>query len=270
MWSEEQYEEYLFLYMEGELGEKETEELAAFWKQHPERAADIKDWEDARLIPEPDRLFPEKDSLLRKEKQKGPVIIHYRLVAAAAVLLLLAMVYYNRNPSIQQVALETEQALPVTETAAQRKVTETPVLRPPAGRSAGRSPEVSPSSRKTAAVPGISRKETPENISPMVPLRLALLPEPPTRPELQRAAFPQLEEPEEKTLSGEGGEGYTEPRGVMRLLAWGKERKKNTNIIQENIETHTHRLQDIGSFFQNMELSIVFANREIVIDFKKP
>lgn len=95
MVNRENYEEYMMLYVDGELDEAGEQALHAFVAAHPDLQAELAAYESCRLQPEEQLVFGDKDALL-----KQPVAVASRRSvpkswwaygAAAGLVLLLAL-----------------------------------------------------------------------------------------------------------------------------------------------------------------------------------
>lgn len=94
MVNKDNYEEYMMLYVDGELNDAAQQALVSFIEQHPEFAVEFRLYKQICMQPDRSQVFPDKDSLL----QPVPAVRAIRLdnwktySAAAAVLLLVVFV----------------------------------------------------------------------------------------------------------------------------------------------------------------------------------
>jgi hypothetical protein len=101
------YEEYMLLHTDGELGEAEVKELMDFIKVHPDLSEELERFRSVKLAPDMTMVYPFKGELLRKEQLKTiamPRNWMYYGAAAGVALLVLVMLPWNRQPNNNNVA----------------------------------------------------------------------------------------------------------------------------------------------------------------------
>lgn len=86
----ENYEEYMLLYADGELGKEEEQELLAFVAEHPQLQAELNAYAATRLQPDTGIVFADKESLLKTEGGSSRAIWpgNWKTYAAAASVIL--------------------------------------------------------------------------------------------------------------------------------------------------------------------------------------
>jgi hypothetical protein len=130
MVTKENYEEYLLLYADGELGGQEEKELLAFIAQHPELQKELDAYKAARLSPDTDVVFKDKQKLLRPtvdiaaptvdklkptvDRKTIPFDRRWLYAAAACIAGILVFVAIDRNGNepVNPMAKVTEQPQP--------------------------------------------------------------------------------------------------------------------------------------------------------------
>ncbi|GAO45295.1 hypothetical protein [Flavihumibacter petaseus] len=94
------YESYFVRYHDDELNNEEKAATELFVYQNPECQPDFELIQQCRLMPEKTIVFPDKQSLYRKEKKAGATVIGLWVrIAVAAILLLLAGLYWLKPGS---------------------------------------------------------------------------------------------------------------------------------------------------------------------------
>lgn len=148
----ENYEEYMVMYIDGELGKAQEQELMSFLYEHPELQQELAAFSMTKMIPDEGDTYSRMDSLLKDEPGGGKVIAFggwrtYRAAAgiAAAILLGVAAIWMREDDKdMQQVAVNATngqheqhiikqpeggvQAPPVTPIAKATPVDEAPVI----------------------------------------------------------------------------------------------------------------------------------------------
>ena len=81
-------EEWLILYHDNELSSKEISSVETFISQNPQLKKELEYFGKIKLQPETDIIFPDKQSLYRKEEKVPVIPFRWWKIAAAAVLLL--------------------------------------------------------------------------------------------------------------------------------------------------------------------------------------
>lgn len=116
------YEEYLVLYADGELGEAEQKELLAFISQHPELKAEMDMYAATKLVPDEAIVYSGKEQLMKPITAKRTISLRSWWVygaAAASVVLFIAIGLNNRT--------EEQIVLPVATTHTEEKNIDTAV-----------------------------------------------------------------------------------------------------------------------------------------------
>jgi hypothetical protein len=117
------YEEYLLLYADGELGEAETKELLAFIDRHPELKAEMDMYAATKLVPDEAIVYNGKEQLLKKAPTTRTINFQNGWIygaAAACVLILLTIGLINRYTEISDSA-------PIAQTTTEEKNIDTAV-----------------------------------------------------------------------------------------------------------------------------------------------
>lgn len=103
----ENYEEYMILFADGELNAAEQQELLAFVKANPHLEAEMKAYAGAKLLPDTNMVFANKDALLKEEApKKGSIIINlrqwvaYGAAAGVAAVLLTVLLKWNGQKEV--------------------------------------------------------------------------------------------------------------------------------------------------------------------------
>lgn len=103
----ENYEEYMILFADGELNAAEQQELLAFVKANPHLEAEMKAYAGAKLLPDTNMVFANKDALLKEEaSKKGSIIINlrqwvaYGAAAGVAAVLLTVLLKWNGQKEV--------------------------------------------------------------------------------------------------------------------------------------------------------------------------
>lgn len=99
----ENYEEYMLLEADGELGEAERKVLYAFLEQHPELLKEMEMYMATKPVPDTQMVFANKEQLLKK--QGGSTIAfggRWMYAAAACVAALIAIIMWKRLPSTNE------------------------------------------------------------------------------------------------------------------------------------------------------------------------
>jgi hypothetical protein len=94
------YEEWLVLYMDNELTAEQRIAVEQFAAAHPAVQDDLRLFLQTKSVPEQNIVFPDKETLYRREEKTRP-IIWWRIAAAAAVLIAVvttAIVFLNKKP----------------------------------------------------------------------------------------------------------------------------------------------------------------------------
>jgi hypothetical protein len=84
--NDDNYEEYFLSYIDGELGANDRQSVEAFVRRYPSKGAELERIQQTLSQPDPAILFPDKESLYKKEARRLVISPWWR-VAAAAVLL---------------------------------------------------------------------------------------------------------------------------------------------------------------------------------------
>jgi hypothetical protein len=99
------YEQWLFSYIDNELTTEEVKDIERFIAEHPEVKTELGLLQKTKLQPEA-IVFPDKESLYRKEEKAKVVAIHWRRWAVAAALLIgistTAIVLFNSKSETVQ------------------------------------------------------------------------------------------------------------------------------------------------------------------------
>lgn len=82
------YEEWLLLYVDDELSQKERNDVEKFIAAHPEAKKELKVLIKTKSVPEESIVFPDKESLYRRAEKVRVISIRYWRAAAAAILIL--------------------------------------------------------------------------------------------------------------------------------------------------------------------------------------
>ncbi|WP_276502956.1 anti-sigma factor family protein [Terrimonas pollutisoli] len=93
------YEEWLVLYIDNELTPAQKIAVEEFIAAHPAIQLQLENLQKTKLQPET-IIFPDKESLYRKEEKVRVVAIHWRRIAVAAALLLVsstALIVFNKK-----------------------------------------------------------------------------------------------------------------------------------------------------------------------------
>ncbi len=77
------YEEYLMLYADGELPEKEQQVLLAFLEANPGLKQELRAIESARVVADSSLVYAHKSALLKEERRAIPILPIVRNIAAA-------------------------------------------------------------------------------------------------------------------------------------------------------------------------------------------
>ncbi|HXS38492.1 MAG TPA: hypothetical protein VN721_17445 [Flavipsychrobacter sp.] len=109
MVNKENYEEYLLLYVDGELNAEERQELEAFVKLHPELQDEVELYSLTRLTPDTAHIFPDKELLLKKEPVKRAINPKYlwSYGIAAGVAAILFITFWNKQKPQENVVITT-------------------------------------------------------------------------------------------------------------------------------------------------------------------
>lgn len=116
------YEEYLVLYADGELGEAELQELLAFISQHPELKAEMDMYAATKLVPDEAIVYSGKEQLMKNSVEKRTISLRSWWVygaAAASVILFIAIGFNNRT--------DEQTTLPIATTHTEEKSIDTAV-----------------------------------------------------------------------------------------------------------------------------------------------
>lgn len=88
---ESNYQDYFLSYTDDELNDKDRHMVEAFIALSPSKRLELERLRQTVSIPDPEIVFPDKDSLYKNEKHRR-VIVFYRLMAGAAAVLIAAVV----------------------------------------------------------------------------------------------------------------------------------------------------------------------------------
>lgn len=87
------YEEYLFRKIEGDLAGGESGEVESFMEEHPELQREMNAFTSTRLVADLSVVFPDKNSLKKRDGKVAVMYVRYALaIAVAACLMLIIMI----------------------------------------------------------------------------------------------------------------------------------------------------------------------------------
>lgn len=93
----ENYEEYIMLYIDGELNKADEKDLIDFLKKYPEKQQELDAFETVKLIPDTSQVYEGKESLLKKS---APIIISFKqwwlYGAAAGIIAIIFLMNFQK------------------------------------------------------------------------------------------------------------------------------------------------------------------------------
>lgn len=267
----ENYEEYLMLYVDGELGKDEQKALLDFANQHPEVQDELKTYQATVFQPELTQVFESKERLLRKEPA-GKVIAlgqWVRYGVAAGVILLLGLAaskWFNRdvtspvntNDIVKQEVTQpkAQEVLPAQNKQQPATAVKTPAIRQResnsiAGNSVHSSPKnlvkgnTFPKMEIAPVAPIVRELETEETVEQPMPLAITKV---------------------NVNIEDEGGDAE---RG--RFLGWlpvNEEKREGLESLKENLDSKLAKAKNIKNNLKDTELALRLGNKELfVINF---
>ena len=91
------YEDYFIRKVEGDLSPSEAIDLSAFMNQHPELQREMNAYAATKLIADSSTVFPNKNSLKRRDRRVIPMYVRYGVVVALAASLMLIVMMRGVN-----------------------------------------------------------------------------------------------------------------------------------------------------------------------------
>jgi len=88
------YEDYFLSYIDGELNEREGVWVAAFVRLHPSKGLELEQLRQTISRPDPAIIFPDKESLYRKDRDAKIIFPWWRVAAAAVVLGAVGLLFF--------------------------------------------------------------------------------------------------------------------------------------------------------------------------------
>ncbi len=260
------YEEYVLLYTDGELGEAEVKALMDFADQHPEVKKELKDYERVRLMPEVALVYKEKETLL-KQANDGKVIrlgSWWMYGAAAGILILIGVMLpkwmnnnVSRNGDNSQVQVAKHEGN--ASTVADRAL-ETADITPAAGEK-----EVA-EMRKPSGQRAIAGKKAP--VDEVVVLKKESIKSilPSSYNTDREAIIPRLRGAAVVSKGGVVMADMVEANnGFLAWLPVTEEKKEGLRGLRENVETRVEKVKEMKDSLKDMEIAVKLGDKELFV-----
>lgn len=268
----ENYEEYLMLYVDGELGRDEQKALLDFANQHPEVQDELKLYQSTVLIPDMTQVFAGKEQLARKEPAKVIVLGQWvRYGVAAGIILLLGLgitKWLNRGGSDQLSTSDiVKQGTKVTQPKQEEALPEQKIQQLPT--EAVKTPAIR--QRESNSIAGNSVHSSPKNLVKENTFpKMEIAPVAPIIREL--SAENTIEQPlllaVAEVTSFVAEEEEAEKRRLPGWLPVNEEKREGLQSLKENLDSRLAKAKSLKDNLKDTELALRFGNKELfVINF---
>lgn len=271
----ENYEEYMLLEADGELGDAERKALYAFLEQHPELGKEMEMYLSTKLVPDTKMVFAHKEQLLKK--QGGSTIAfggRWMYAAAACVAALIAVMIWKREPS----ATETNTIVKTEEPV--KNVTPAPIVDDTAKEFHSKTVNAIAIENKTPVKPNTIKKPKAP-VTPVEPEeKIAQQPVERILPDVkQEIPQPKQNTVEQKVQANEKPVAFTEevkipviteePETQQKpLLAWlpvNEEKKEGLNVIAEVLNQKIDKIKEVRNSLKDTDVTFRIGNKELFI-----
>lgn len=267
----ENYEEFILLYVDGELNEGEKQELLEFAKMHPEVQEEVKAYEAVVLKPDTSEVYPAKETLL-KPVPAGKVISLNRwwaYGAAAGVLLLVGimtarLINQPADPIATQPALAVKEEVKKTEPkqTVSEEVSQSPAIKKPANHQ-----ESSPSVAKKSSVHSNTDHFVKEEAAfqKMAPIASTIKP---GLPEMVANTPEQIATEPVRLPEAEAEPGARKKEGFIAWLPVNEEKKEGLRNLKDNVDNRLDQARKLKENLKETEFALKLGSKELfVINF---
>lgn len=275
MVNRDNYEEYMMLYVDGELNDAAQQELLEYIEQHPECAAEFQLYQQIRVQPDRTQVFPDKESLLRTMPAGRTMRLgNWKTYSAAAAVLLLVVLaaarwlrpddssHQNAVTLVKEGRYDVEKSVPVDVKAAEEPFVETAGEAPSPPIQAKGSVLMAKQSNsakaeKTRNTVASSDDEQLLGISPVAYRLYEVL-----EPRLMTPPIPILPE----TAMEASNSGASPKRDLLALLP--EEKQQGLQTLKQHVDDKRKQAKVIRDNLKETQLALRLGNKDLfVINF---
>ena len=281
----ENYEEYMMMAADGELGETELQALQAFVAQHPELKQELAAYMATRLVPDAELVYENKEALMKKGGGGTMSLRNLWVYGAAAAVILMVAITITKQKRNEEGPLpvahnQTATPAPTTPDSAEelhsnpvnpvtienvaankqpvKEEKKTPVIKKPATPAPAQNEYIAKQNPKPA-----------ENKTLPKPQSLQPVQEQEAEPQIavQEPAYtaPVIEKPAKEEMIASANTGKGPKEELPGWLPIREDKKEGAAIIANAVNEKLEKVKKLKDNFKNTDIAFRIGEREFIV-----